>query len=124
MRDTDYMKTNRHLQVKTYRDGKKVGLNVAIADPFHNTEVVCIFSVWELIKMLFRRKRQTVIRVFVDGDAVAMKRWFLGQDTCERCQQTKIGPLPGVHPTEPGYHHGKERWCEECYYRDPIPLKS
>lgn len=118
MRDTDYMKDNRHLNLKTWRDGVKVGVNVPIADPFHRTEVVCSWSLWDWFKMLFRRKRETVITVMVGGDSVAMKRWFQGQDTCERCQTRKIGPLPGVHETEPGYHHGNERWCEDCYYAD------
>jgi hypothetical protein len=122
LRDTDYMKMNRHLNVKVYRDGEKVGINVPIADPFHCTDVICSWSLWEWFKMLFRRKRETVIRVVVDGDSVAMKRWFQGQDTCERCLQTKIGPLPGVHETESGYHHGDERWCEECYYADPVSV--
>jgi hypothetical protein len=122
MRDTDYMKTNRHLQIKTYRDGVKVGVNVPVAVPFHCTDVVCSWSFWDWLKMLFRRNRTTTIRVVLDGDSVAMKRWLQGQDTCERCQQVKIGPLPGRHQTEPGYHHGSERWCEACYYADNIKV--
>jgi hypothetical protein len=70
MRDTDYMKTNRHLNVKTYRDGVKVGVNVPVADPFHCTDVVCSWSFLDWLKMLFRRNRTTTIRVALDGDSV------------------------------------------------------
>jgi hypothetical protein len=116
MRDCDHMQ--RHLFVHTKRDGQAVD-SVPVCDPFHTTRIVCEWTLWEWLKMLFARS--TTIEVRVDADGVAMKRWFLGQDTCERCKQTKIGPMPGAHETEPGYHHGKERWCEACYYRDPIP---
>lgn len=120
MRDPDYMKTNRHLFVSVYLEGKQVGNSCPIADPFINTTMTISFTVWELVKLIFSRKRETVVRIAVDGDSVAMKRWFQGQDTCERCQQVKIGPLPGVNETNPGYHHGSERWCRECYYSEPI----
>ena len=120
MRDPEYMKTNRHRNIKVWRDGAKVGVNVPIADPLHCTDVICRFTVCELVKLIFSRKRETLIRVAVAGDAVAMKRWFKGQDTCEKCHQVKIGPLPGVNETNPGYHHGSERWCEECYYSEPM----
>ncbi len=113
MRDVQHMQ--RHLKVVTRRDGELIR-EVAVCDPFHTTNVTLGWSLWDWFKMLFRRDRTTTITVRVDGDAVAGKRWFQGQDTCERCLQTKIGPLPGVHETEPGYFRGEERWCEKCYY--------
>lgn len=120
MRDCEHMK--RHLSVVTFRDGKKES-EQPVCDPFHTTNVTIGFSLWDVVKMMFG-KRETTVRVSVVADNVAYKRWFQGQDTCERCLQTKIGPEPGVHPTEPGYHHGEERWCQACYYeetRDVLP---
>lgn len=113
MRDCEHMK--RHLRIHTDRDGEVIR-DVSVCDPFHTTTVVCGWSFWGWLKMLFRWHRTTTITIRVDGDEVAIKRWFQGQDTCERCLQTKIGPFPGVHETEPGYHHGDERWCEKCHY--------
>lgn len=113
MRSCEHMV--RHMSVVTHRDNEKVG-SVDVMDPFHTTRVVIGFSFWECVRMLFRKNRTTEVRVSVQADGVAMDRWFLGQDTCESCKHTKLGPLPGVHETDPGYHHGKERWCERCYY--------
>jgi len=111
----------RHLAIETRQDGKLLEPVVAVCDPFHRTKVVVGWSLWDWLKMLFRRDRSVTIEVRVRADGVAIKRWFQGQDTCEKCQDVKIGPLPGVHETEPGYHHGDERWCETCYYREEIP---
>lgn len=114
MRDVEHMK--RHLRIETRRDGELVEPAVRVCDPFHVTNVVIAWSLWDWLKLLFCRERSTSVRVSVVADSVALRRWFQGQDTCERCRQVKIGPLPGVHETEPGYHHGDERWCEQCYY--------
>lgn len=107
MRDTTHFK--KHLSVVTYLDDKQIG-NVPCEDPFHTTNVHIVTSFWERLRNLFTR--EIVVRVHIRSDGVAWGRWFQGADICEKCKVTK---LVG-HPTDPGYHHEDERWCEKCYY--------
>lgn len=113
MRDCEHMK--RHLSVVTHRDGELVSTQ-PVCDPFHTTRVIVGWSLWEAIKLLFSRNRETEICVAVSADGIATKRWFHGQDTCEKCRQIKIGPHPTYPNSDTGYHHGDERWCESCHY--------
>lgn len=115
----------RHLKVETWIGEKKIG-DQQIDDPFITTrvELEMTFGFWELIKLAFTsRKHHETVRVHVVGDDVSMKRWFNGEDCCEHCG-AKIGPALGVHETEPGYHHGDERICENCYYGFDMPKES
>lgn len=116
MRTTEHFR--KHLSIRTQIDHETVG-DVPVEDPFHHTTVVVDFTLWEWLKMLFTRPRQVEVRVKVVADGVAIGRWFQGADICENCKRTRIDG-PGQHGTEPGYHHGPERWCEECYYKLPI----
>lgn len=112
---TGYMK--RHLKTVTHVDGAKIG-EQPIDDPFANVNVVVRWTLWEWLKLLFTR--EMVVRVKVQADGVAIDRWFTGADTCERCCRVKIGqPHDGSNTSDPGYHHGDERWCHDCHYDIP-----
>ncbi len=107
-----YMK--RHLKSLTYVDGEKIG-EQPIDDPFATISVVTGWSFTGWLKMLFNRRRELVVRVKIQGDNVAVDRWFAGVDTCEKCQRNNIGKT--------NYTHGDEIWCHDCHYDVPQPPK-
>ena len=116
----------KHLSVEVWTDQNAAGVfkkshEQAIDDPFVNTTTVTHWSLLSWFLMLFRGRTHTV-RFHIHGDSVAMKRWFAGQDGCDRCGQTIGFPHDGSSAADPGYHHGDERICEDCYYgREPAP---
>jgi hypothetical protein len=117
MRDTEHFK--KHLSIRVQVDGKTIN-DVPVEDPFHHSTIVHEIGWWDLLRALFRGGYRVEIRVKVVSDGVSQGRWFQGADICERCKRARIDG-PGQHETKPGYEHGDERWCEACYYKDPIP---
>lgn len=111
---TGFMK--KHLQLETRMDDEKIH-EMSINDPFLRTSTTIEWSLWDWLKMLFKRPRQTVIVTRIIADDVAYKRWFSGVDACDRCAAVIGYPHDGSNADDPGYHHGDERLCETCYYK-------
>lgn len=120
MRNTRHMKN--HLTCETWVNGEKTD-SVGIEDPFVTTRCVIVtdFSWWDRLKILFSGQWTTRVRFHIHGDTVAHKRWFAGQDGCDRCGATIGFPHDGSNADDPGYHHGDDRLCETCYYGYPQP---
>lgn len=117
MRSLDHMP--QHLCQITRIDGVETHKQ-PIADPFATTKVVVGWNLRDWLKMLFRRRREIEVVVKIQGDNVAIQRWFSGRDMCDRCHMEQIGfPHDGSSAADPGYHEGDERLCERCYYRLP-----
>jgi hypothetical protein len=121
MRGTEHFK--RHLSVVTWRQDnggpvEKVS-EIEVEDPFHRTKVVLQWTVLEWLRMLFTRREVEVV-VHVRSDGVSQGRWFQGADICEKCKRARIGDPRDPAGHDPGYHHGAERWCQDCYYAVPI----
>lgn len=114
-----------HLAVVTEVDGETIR-TVNVEDPFHTTNVFCemdiSFGLWERIKLLFTGKytAKTHVRIKVRADGVAIGRWFQRAVLCDRCRRNRIDDPHHPLGHDCGYHHGKERWCEQCYYAHPI----
>lgn len=123
MRSTKHFAEHEHLVVRVRVDGEKVHER-GIEDPFVTARTIVTLTFWEWLCLLFRRPRQIEVIVNVDGDGVATKRWFVGQDGCDRCAVTIGFPHDGSNADDPGYHHGKERLCEACYYGTPKVLRD
>ena len=111
----------RHLRSEVWVNGEKTH-SQPIDDPFATvkTEVETVFSFWDRIKLLFTGRHTVSVRFHIQADGVATKRWFSCKDACERCAKTIGYPHDGSNEDNPGYHHGEERLCEECYYNIPV----
>lgn len=110
MRGTEHFK--RHLSVVTEIDGQAVAY-APVEDPFHTTNVVLGWNLWDWLRMLFSWNREVIVRVKVRADPVAQRRWFQGQDVCEQCLRE---PLPD-DPRD----SGEERRCAACSSPTPPP---
>lgn len=115
MRNCEYMKSNGHLKVSIRRDGVLVGHKAPTCDPFHTTTVTIDWSFLEWVRFLFTRNRSIEIVVAVEGDKVAMGRWFRGQDLCEKCGNSDVGPAHRRKEIWRSQSSGKEIWCLNCY---------
>lgn len=112
----------RHLSVVTWVDNKMIR-EVKVEDPFHHTTVIHEWSLWDWFKMLFRGRRIEV-RVHVRSDGVSQGRWFQRAIICDHCRRNRIDDPHHPPEHDHGYHHGDERWCEDCYYEKPIVPKT
>lgn len=115
MRSTKCFAEHGHLSVCVKIDGQTVH-EKSIEDPFVTTRSVVTLSIWEWLCLLVKRPRQIEFALNIRADGVAQKRWFAGQDACDRCATTIGYPHDGSNASDPGYHHGSERLCEACFY--------
>lgn len=123
MFDYGLERMKNHLWVETRVDGKTID-RVPVDDPFHTTRVTHEFewSLWDWFKMLFTRKASVTLVVHVGSDGVSQGRWFQRAIICDKCERARIDdPRHPAHDC--GYHHGDERWCEDCYYEKPISVE-
>jgi hypothetical protein len=95
--------------------GPDIREETQIEDPFHTTRIFVVLGWADLLKMLVGLKpRELEYCVKVVAGTVAIRRWFVGKDCCERC-----GTIIGGHPDLPGYCSRGEQVCESCYYSTP-----
>jgi len=114
----------RHLSVVTWEDNKVLS-EIPIDDPFHHTRInyEVRLTLWERIKLLFAGRITAEFRVHVRSDGVSQGRWFQRAIICDKCKRNRIDDPRHPPEHDHGYHHGDERWCEDCYYERTIESK-